>query len=110
MPTETSLPGTPVELTQTAEPSAPSDPSTGVSDLDKKALDFVITWRNKLKSERIEKIQVWNECWALYRGQEDFSNREDWQTKIVLPKAWGTVKSAVNTIKRLMGFSNEPWQ
>jgi hypothetical protein len=71
--------------------------------------EFVLDWRNRLRTDRWEKLQVWNDCWATYRGQEDFSNREDWQTKIVLPKAWGTVKSAVSTVKRLMGLSQEPW-
>lgn len=58
---------------------------------------------------RIEKINVWNECWALYRGQGDFSNKEDWQSQIVLPKAWGTVKSAVSVIKRFLNTAKKPW-
>ena len=37
---------------------------------------------------RYEKLAVWNECWQLYRGQEDWSDKEDWQSKIVLPKSF----------------------
>ena len=107
MPTETSLPGTPVDLQQ--ENSAPPQGGDPAGH-EAKVKEFVLDLRNRLRSERWEKLQVWNDCWATYRGQEDFSNREDWQTKIVLPKAWGTVKSAVSTVKRLMGLSQDPWK
>lgn len=84
-------------------------PTTPLSEQDQKVLNYVVGWRNRLRQERFEKLQVWNECWALYRGQQDFSTREDWQTKIVLPKAWATVKQAVNVIKSLIGTAKTPW-
>ena len=90
---------TPVDLL--IDPSAQTS-SSGLSPEDAKVRDYVLSWRNKLRYERIEKVNIWNECWALYRGQEDFTNKEDWQSKIVMPKAWGTVKQAVSVIKRLL--------
>jgi len=100
---------TPIELLNgetTSQKSVSSQPSKE----DEQARSYVIAWRDKLRYERIEKVNVWNECWALYRGQEDFSNKEDWQSKIVLPKAWGTVKSAVSTVKRLLNYAKKPWR
>ena len=88
----------------------PSPQGDHLSPEEAKVRDYVLAWRNKLRYERIEKVNIWNECWALYRGQEDFTNKEDWQSKIVLPKAWGTVKQAVNVIKRLMNLSKKPWK
>jgi len=101
--------GTPIDLL--TDPSAQSGTNlSNVSAEDAKIRDYVIAWRNKLRTERIEKVNVWNECWALYRGQEDFSNKEDWQSKIVLPKSFGTVKQATNLIKRLLNLSKKPYR
>ena len=50
---------------------------------DEKVREYVISWRNQLRMYRYEKLAVWNECWQLYRGQEDWSDKEDWQSKIV---------------------------
>lgn len=100
---------TPIDLLLDPSPQASSNTSN-VSQEDAKIRDYVLAWRNKLRTERIEKVNVWNECWALYRGQEDFSNKEDWQSKIVLPKSFGTVKQAVNMIKRLLNLSKKPYR
>ena len=109
MPTQTSYAeGTPVELLLTPTPPSESGRATN-SQTDEEARNFVIAWRNRLRQERIEKLHLWNECWALYRGKEDFSNKEDWQSKIVLPKAWSTVKQAVNVIKRFLNTAKKPW-
>ncbi len=106
MPVQTSYEGAiPVEVTE----SNSKDPQH-LSQLDIKARDYVMAWRNKLREYRLEKLTVWNECWALYRGQEDFSNKEDWQSKIVLPKSWGTVKAASNVIKRLLKAAEHPFK
>jgi hypothetical protein len=75
-----------------------------------KAREYVISWRNQLKQLRWQKRQIWNECWALYRGLEDWSDKEDWQAKIVIPKAFNSVKTATNVIKRLMMTAKQPWQ
>lgn len=108
MPVQRSYNGaTPVELIQ--DPSA--QPALGkASKEDDAAKNYVLAWRNKLRYERIEKVNVWNECWALYRGQEDFTNKEDWQSKIVLPKSWSTVKQACSVIKRLLNYARKPWR
>lgn len=100
----------PVELIQDPSSQAPPSKNAKLSPEDEAAKNYVISWRNKLRQERIEKVNVWNECWALYRGQEDYSNKEDWQSKIVLPKAWGTVKQAVSTVKRLLNYAKRPWR
>lgn len=104
---------TPVEFL-TGPPGTNPDPgqvtsSPSNSQFDEKARAYVIAWRNQLRQQRIEKLNIWNECWALYRGQQDMSNKEDWQSQIVLPKAWGTVKQAVNVIKRFLNTAKKPW-
>lgn len=74
-----------------------------------KARQYVIAWRNQLRQLRWQKQQIWNECWQLYRGLEDWTDKEDWNSKIVLPKSFNTVKTATNVIKRLMSSARQPW-
>lgn len=76
---------------------------------DEDVRQYVIGWRNQLRMYRYEKLSVWNECWQLYRGQEDWSDKEDWQSKIVLPKAFSSVKQATNVIKRFLNASKKPF-
>lgn len=81
-----------------------------VSEEDKKIIDYVVNWRNQLKTARLDKQNIWDECWQLYRGIEDWSDKEDWQTKIVIPKAFSSVKQGTNVIKRLLSTSRKPWR
>lgn len=74
-----------------------------------KARQYVIAWRNQLKQLRWQKRQIWNECWQLYNGLDDWTDKEDWQAKIVIPKAFNTVKTATNVIKRLLTTAKQPW-
>lgn len=94
----------------------PTEPRIGESEGDRKVRDdaekirkYVIGWRDQLRTYRYEKLTVWNECWQLYRGQEDWSDKEDWQSKIVLPKAFASVKQATNVIKRFLNASKKPF-
>lgn len=107
MSIQTSLEGTPIALSE--QPQAPATPNSQPSDKDRQAKDYVIQWRNQLRTQRLERLNIWNECWALYRGQADYDNKEDWQSQVVLPKSWSTVKQAVNVIKRFMNTSQKPW-
>ena len=89
--------------------TAPAEGSNalGVSDSDLKS--YIVTWRNSLRAARLDKQNIWNECWQLYRGLEDWTDKEDWQTKIMLPKAWSSVKQASSLILRLLMAARKPW-
>lgn len=76
---------------------------------DEKVRQYVISWRNQLRMYRYEKLSVWNECWQIYRCQEDWSDKEDWQSKIALPKSFSSVKQATNVIKRFLNASKKPF-
>jgi len=72
-------------------------------------ISYVTTWRNQLKTARQPQYTMWNECWALYRGVQDFTDKDEWQSQISLPKPWAVVKQATSTIKRLLTSNNKPW-
>lgn len=72
-------------------------------------VSFVANNRKRLEESRVTKKSIWNECWRLYRGKEDFSDKEDWQSKVSLPKSWNSVKQATNAIMRFLQAADHPW-
>jgi hypothetical protein len=74
-----------------------------------KVAAYICTWRQQCRSVFIQRRNIWDDCWKLYRGLDDWSVKDDWQSKIVLPKSWTSVKMATNTIKRLLTAAKKPW-
>src|SRR3989304_4057594 len=106
----------PAELTNPPEPPGQPDQPREATDVvddqpvkDSDIVAYVVQWLKKLQRGRTDKVNIWNECWQLYRGLEDFSDKENWQTQMVLPKAWASVKQATSTIKRLLTTATLPW-
>jgi hypothetical protein len=79
------------------------------SNFEAKVSQYIMTWRQQARSVFIQRRNIWDACWKLYRGEDDFNMKQDWQSKIVLPKAFTSVKMATNTIKRLLSASKKPW-
>ena len=92
-----------------APPLPPTATDPAQADRSAKLREYVVEWKRTLKNQRLEKLNIWNECWQLYRGKEDWSDKEEWQSKLVIPKAWSSVKQATNLIKRLLRMSMKPW-
>lgn len=98
----------PIEATPQADYSqAPQQQTVNLNTPE--VLQYVVSWRNQLKTARQPQYELWNSCWALYRGVQDFSDKDEWQSKISLPKPWAVVKQATSTIKRLLTSNNKPW-
>ena len=53
-------------------------------EFEAKVASYVQTWRNQCRSVFIQRRNIWDDCWKLYRGLDDWSRKEDWQSKIVL--------------------------
>jgi hypothetical protein len=81
----------------------------GQSKDEGKVATYVHAWKNKLRMNRVDKINIWNDCWQLYRGKEDWTSKDDWQSKIVLPKSWASVKQIVSLVMRLLSSHEKPW-
>lgn len=96
----------PIEF-QVGKNLASEDPSG--NEQDAKVASYITSWRAQLRSSFIVRRNIWDDCWRLYRGEDDFSAKQDWQSKIVLPKAFTSVKMATNTIKRLLSAAKKPW-
>lgn len=96
---------TPVELT--LENLATDGHS--LSETEAKVAAYITTWRQQARSVFIQRRNIWDDCWKLYRGLDNFDAKQDWQSKIVLPKAFTSVKMATNTIKRLLSAAKKPW-
>ncbi len=89
---------------------APPQSRPGIESISSAELvNYVVAWRDQLKNARTEQYSLWLDCFALYRGVTDFSDKDIWQSKISLPKPWAVVKQATSTIKRLLTTSKQPW-
>src|SRR3970282_2569138 len=73
------------------------------------ALKYVTEWKNRMDRVRKPRRDIWDECWQLYRGLEDLSDKASWQSKLTIPKAWSSVKQASSVISRLLNLSARPW-
>ena len=98
----------PIEATPQADHTqAPQQQQVNLNTPE--VVSYVTTWRQQLLNARASKLDVWNECWQLYRGVEDFTDKDEWMSKISLPKPWAVVKQATSTIKRLLTSNAKPW-
>lgn len=113
MPSTSFYGGVPADVVSPGQQAPDPTAIVGYSDLALDPVNIatqVVNWRNVLWQNRWLKRNIWDECWALYRGVEDFSDKEDWQSRVTVPKAWASVKQATNVIKRLLSISQEPWR
>lgn len=101
----------PVDSLQGAVPveTVSSQPGEVAVD-DSKILSFVKSKVDRIRTDRTTKQNIWDECWALYRGRADFNDKEDWQSQIVLPKSWNSVKNATSAVMRMLQASDLPFQ
>lgn len=104
----------PIEVTEmAAAPQNVAVEAQAPSGLDSVApnvlVSYVTDWRKQLNNARHDQKNLWTECWQLYRGVEDWSDKDAWMSKINLPKPWATVKQAVSTIRRLLSSAKDPW-
>lgn len=112
-----------LELTLSGEQNYQSDPSVaplgasppttenwwdGVED--EWLCGYVRQWRDSCRTQRRTRWSIWNECWELYRGKADNRAKDNWQSKVFLPKAWAAVKQATNIIGRYMRVERQPYQ
>lgn len=98
----------PIEATPQQEDQQAAQPG-GLNLNTPEVAQYVVNWRNQLRNARTSQYSVWTECWALYRGVSDFTDKDDWQSKITLPKPWAVVKQATSTIMRLLSAAKQPW-
>lgn len=71
---------------------------------------FIKTEKERARTRRTKIKQIWDECNNLYRGKEDWSDKEDWQSKISAPKAFNSVKQATNAFIRMLELSKKAWE
>lgn len=71
---------------------------------------FIKHERDRAERQQRKIREIWDECWALYRGKEDWSTKEEWQSKIAVPKGFNSVKKATNQVIRMLELSRKAWE
>ena len=81
-----------LERQEAADAYAGEDPKHFVSYLE----DCV----KESKDSSVDLLRVQDECWKAYLNQIDYSNKEDWQAKIVTNKPFQTIKGAISIVRK----------
>lgn len=101
----------PLELTLATSEPQDNYEQDWQSQVDDKWLGgYVLQMRNACRMHRRTRWGLWNECWELYRGKSDHRAKDDWQSKVFLPKAWAAVEQATNLIGRYLRVSDKPYR
>jgi hypothetical protein len=98
------------EAQSDTQQSQPSTSGASEDELDARVKAYVLETKRLLRNRRLDKQMIWDECWQMYRGVEDWSDKDEWQSKIFVPKVWSAVKQATSVIKRLLSSATKPWQ
>ena len=53
-------------------------------------------------AHRKPREMVWDTAWDLYNGRHDWSEKEDWQAKVNIPKVRGVVDKAAGSFRRAL--------
>jgi hypothetical protein len=61
--------------------------------------EFLDACKNEAIDQRSSIAEIWDECWDMYRNQQDYSKKEAWQSKVCLPEAMGVIRKAQSIIK-----------
>lgn len=116
-------PSTPQRLDKPEAPLVKSDPRktfTPDSELatydDGTPLGGGLTWGDvrdwvnrcwREDDDRMKPLQaIQDRLWQLYRNFEDWSDKEDWQSRIAVPKAYSAIKQAAAQLRKLMNSSD----
>jgi hypothetical protein len=58
---------------------------------------------NACKTEALDSREtisdIWDNCWDIYRNQQDYTEKEAWQSQVCLPEGMGAVRKAQLLIK-----------
>lgn len=106
MAVDTLLNAQPVEM---YAGSAPTDQPVAPDITPAKLATNIAGTVRTLDDRRAGKKAIWDECWELYRGKQNWDDKDDWQSRVVLPKAFNSVKTGVNAIRRFLRESEQPW-
>src|SRR3989337_2715495 len=67
---------------------------------DEELVQYALDAKLHADETRLPKKHQWDENWALFQNQFDFSDKAEWQSKAFLPKTRTTVRTAAAILKR----------
>jgi hypothetical protein len=67
---------------------------------EKEFVDFVDDFVTTSRDARKDVLEIQKECWKAYQNKMDFPDKQDWQSKVVLPKPFASVERACSIIRK----------
>lgn len=63
-------------------------------------VNFAITRKNQCEETKISHKEAWDEVWNRYNLQYDFTDKEDWQSKIISPRVFFMVEKSASVFSK----------
>ena len=60
---------------------------------------FVLSCKNEVVDSNVNLDRITNECWGIYRNEQDYSSKENWQAKVCIPEGQSAVRRAQGVIR-----------
>ena len=73
-------------------------------------IKWVLACRNEAVDAFNEKRELVDRAWMRYNNREDFSNKEDWQSKLALPKYAMAIDQAVSLMKDSLSLKSQSFR
>ena len=67
---------------------------------DEKLKEYILACKQEAESASRERRKAQKELTMLFQNKQDYSNKEDWQSRVFIPKLFMTVMQASSTVKR----------
>jgi len=64
--------------------------------------DLILACQQEAEEIYREVRNTWNDCWDAYRMYQDFSKKQDWQSKVYVPELNPAIKKATSMIRRII--------
>jgi len=66
---------------------------------------YIVACKQESEDARTTRQEVWDKCWNAFNCYQDYSKKEDWQSKIFIPKANTFVEQATSAVKKALVYS-----
>jgi hypothetical protein len=61
--------------------------------------DFLLACKQEAVESRVKLKRIWKDCWEIYRNEQDYSDKENWQSQICIPEGMSAVRKAQGIIR-----------
>ena len=66
---------------------------------------YIVSCKEESEDARLDREKVWAKCWDAFNCKQDYTKKDDWQSKIFLPKTNTFIEQATSAIKKALVYN-----